>query len=231
MSYSTVNSTAVINGAKGPYDNKVNNESVKYGRNAAANYKEYTDNFSLAPLDKDTFNFSNISKMSKEEFDTKMEAATAALDKPLPPLAFAYKYLPESKIDQNNINKMALLGAAFEEMGKKVSVSVADFTKKLQDTFGDRVTAEVFDVNKDSQIDVAEYSTSILMSDMLSSEDGKLDAGNISGEITEKGLDNLPAYTNKKNIDVVSNIVSSIYGHFGLEAAKTEFITDANNIK
>ncbi len=220
---------AYITGDKGKYDNKIEDDSVRYGRNSASSFIKYNKQFSVKTLDKDTLDFSNAKEMSSNEFDSKMSKAYSSLKSKNPPINFVYKYLPENGVDSSNLNSMALLGAAFEEMGKRISVSVTDLTKSLQEVFGENYTAEAFDVNKDDKIDVAEYSTSILMSDMLSSESGDLDAKNITGEINNKGINTLPAYTKKENLDVVSEIASSIYEHFDLGQAKEEFISNSNN--
>lgn len=230
MGYINALGIAYITGDKGKYNNKIEDKSVGYGRNSALNFSKYNKQFSVKQITKDTLDFSNAANMSDEEFDAKMKAANSGLRSKNPPLNFVYKYLPEKNVDPDNINKMALLGAAFEEMGKKVSVSVADFTKLLQGAFGGDCTAEAFDINKDNQIDIGEYSTSILMSDMLSADDGKLDANNITGEIKNKGLNTLPAYTTQKNIDIVSDIVTSIHEHFELNQAKEDFISNPNNL-
>lgn len=233
MNYLDMYNIKVVNGSNGPYDNKINNASVKYGRNTTANYFEYLKSYTSNPIKKEDLDMSNISQLDQDQFDKKMKAAEDALSTPAVPLKFTYKYLPELKIDFNNLNKMSLLGTAFEELGKKVSVSVADFNENLKKAFDkddpEKMSAEAMDINHDGQIDVGEYASSILLADMLSTNTQELDPKNIKGEINNDGQNNSLAYINKKNLAQASEIFKGIYDYFGLNKAAEEFKADPNN--
>jgi hypothetical protein len=195
MVYSVQNNVAMINGSAGVYDGKINNPSVKYGRNAVSNHFSY-----LNDLPKFT--------------ETGM-----------PPLDFEYKYMPDNKLD-----KMVLLGAAFEEMGKKVSVSVQEMTEKLKQGFDALgISANALDINKDGKIDNAEYAATILVSDMSSENPNELDAENINGVINKTGLYIIGAYANEKNEANASANLSAIHNAFNLDQAQREFLADTNN--
>lgn len=233
MNYLDMYNIKVVDGSTGPYDNKVNNASVKYGRNTTANYFEYLKSYTSNPIKKEDLDLSNLSQLDQDQFDKKMKAAEDALSVPAVPLKFKYKYLPEIKVDFNNLNKMALLGTAFEELGKKLSVSVADFNDNLKKAFdkddSEKISAEAMDINHDGQIDVGEYSTSILLADMLSTNTQELDPKDIKGEINNDGQNNSLPYINKKNLAQASEIFKGIYDYFGLNKATEEFKADQNN--
>ena len=229
MSFSIQNNVAIIDGNQGIYDNKVSDKSIKYGRNAADNYSEYTKSLQGKPLPKDTLDFSKAKEMTNEEFDSKLNNANSTIDADkMPPLKFLYKYLPQGTSAQN-LDKMALLGGAFEEMGKKLSVSVTDFTAQLQKAFGNNVSAEALDINNDKQIDVGEYATSMLVADMLSENQDCLDAKNINGEINNDGENKSIAYVNVKNKDVAAGEFKAINNAFGLDSATKEFTQKVQN--
>ena len=60
MVYSIQNNVAYINGNKGIYDGKINDNSVRYGRNAAANNFEYLKKLGGKRSEStDTFNYSD----------------------------------------------------------------------------------------------------------------------------------------------------------------------------
>ena len=158
-----------ISGSSGKYDNVVNNSSVRWGRNAVNNFNNYLSNYTQPTDELDQFK-----PNENDSADEKIEKANALLDKineqnnKRSPIGFVYQYLP-TKPQGNNIDTDALLGAAYEEMGAQ-SVAVEDMNKKVQAGLGEKMSAEALDLNKDGQIDVAEYSTSILLADALSPE-------------------------------------------------------------
>ena len=230
MNYLDIFTSQKITGAQGPYDSKVNNSSVRYGRNAMANYNNYIATYETEKLLPQDLDFSNVKGLTQDQFDKKMADAEKKLSDSKVNLRFTLKYLPEDKVDLANLNKMALLGAAYEELGKRVSVSLKEFNELLKTAFGENMTAEAFDINKDSQIDVAEYSTSILMADMLSKDTSKLDAKNITGEINTQGENMSLAYSNQKNVAAASEDAKNIYEAFKLADAKAEFVKDENNL-
>lgn len=237
--YTNDNGKAIINGKNGPYNGKISNESVKYGRNAASNNIEYIKSYTTKPLNPEDYDLSGLKQLDDDQFDKKINAANQAIDEDMSaqstPMEFKYKYLPEEKVDPANINKMALMGTAFEELGKKLSVSTAELTAKWKNTFNnkeieEKLSAEAIDINKDGQVDVGEYSTSILLADMLSTDPQNLDAKNIKGEINDNGQKYSLPYFNKKNIEKASELFKGLYNFFGLNQAATEFANDKNNL-
>ena len=233
MDYSVVNS-AVINGDKGAYDGKVNNSSVRYGRNAVSNFASYVDGY-VKPLPGQKNDLSNLKGLDKDTFDKKMKEldaehdATMAQLNSMPPLKFEHQYMPKPESPEK-IDKMALLGAAFEEMGKKISMPVEQLTKKLQAAFGDKASAKAFDINGDNQIDIGEYATTILLEDMMSKDVKTIDTKNITGTVNNDGQNNLAAYINLQNSASTSAVVSSISKAFDLGSAKNLFTVKPNNL-
>lgn len=223
MNYLNIYCTPTIDGKKGPYDN----ESIKYGRNAAANYKSHIETYTTKPNDFNKADFSNLSQLSNDQFDKKTKDVSDKIDADLakPPvnLKLKYKYLPEENIDPKNINKMALLGAAYEELGKRMSVPVEELTALMQKAGGAEFSAEALDINKDKQVDVGEYASSILLTDMLSTDSENVDANNIKGEVNTLGLNKSLAYASKKNIVKAAEMFKAIYNTFGLVQAYEEF--------
>ncbi len=234
MVYSIQNNVAYINGNKGIYDGKINDNSVRYGRNAAANNFEYLKKLGGKRSEStDTFNYSdkNYGNLLKtkliEASSEKLIQETDDFLNSLPPLEFEYQYMPDGA-NGKNIDKMALLGAAFEEMGKKISIPVQEFTEKLKKSF-QNADASAFDINKDGKVDNAEYSTSILVSDMLSKGE-ELEASKIDGKINNNGLYKNLSYINANNFAAASKNLTDIYNAYNLGEAQKAFEANANNI-
>ena len=215
---------AKINGDSGPYDNKIQNSSVRYGRNAAANYKKYLEGGQIPPLSRE-YNFQTLEDISEFTKELNSPEQQRALKYPT---QFSYKYLPGT-VDVQNIDTGALLGSAFEEMGKTTKIPVKDFTQQLQSALGPDVSAEALDINKDSNIDIGEYATSTLVADMLSSDNTKLKKENITGTINNQGENSSLAYINSKNKAVASAEFKAIYDDFKLDEATKDFLSDPNN--
>lgn len=230
-SFSVVNNVAMITGDKGPYDNKVNNPSVKYGRNAMANMTSYVKEFSK-PLPGIKFDFANAKQMDNDTFANKAQDAENQAKtlndavKSMPPLKFEYKYMP-GQVDGKNIDKNALLGTAFEEMGK-TSMPVSEMNEKVQKGLGSKVDASPMDLNHDNNIDVGEYSSSILLEDMAS-KDGDLKQENITGSINNKGENSLAQLFTAEQKEKTSQILSGIYKDYALDAAQQDFEKEPNN--
>ncbi len=192
--YSVSSNIARIDGRQGIYDNKVQNSSVRYGRNALSNYKSYTEDLG------------NVDNM--------------------PPLKFEYRYMPNGKLD-----KLALMGNAYEELGKKTEVKTEELTATLQEFGGDRFSAEAIDINKDGYIDVAEYATTTLTEDALSSTKGfNVDPNKVDGIINNEGSNKTFALNLKSNAKMASEIYSKLYNEFGLDKAQEEFLSNDNNL-
>ncbi len=203
------NGTAKIDGSKGKYYGKVTNPSVKYGRNAVENYYTYLEQ----PLVSDIVNPSPILP-TEENVNNFIKKNNEYLDA-LPPLEFEYRYMPQGKLD-----KKALLGAAYEELGgnKEVGVKELDAVFAPNSTF----TSEALDINKDGKIDVAEYGTSILAADMLSKSETP-NFSNIDGTINKKGFDAVLAYAQKSKAAAAAALYSKIYNTYNLGEAQKEF--------
>lgn len=204
------NGVAKIDGAKGKYDNKTKDDSVRYGRNAVENLYTYmehplvTDKMTTAPILDFSLNpdaaQNNIDKLDKflKENDEYLKA--------LPPLEFEYRYMP--KLPKGQVDKKAVLGAAYEEMGGVNELTV----KELDSEFAPDKTysSKALDINNDGKIDTAEYGSSILAADMLS-KPGIPDPSNINGTINKKGLDAVLAYSQKSNAEAAIKMYSALY--------------------
>jgi len=213
------NGIAKIDGTKGKYDNKVTDPSVRYGRNAVENYYTYleqpviNDKMTTAPIldfglnpDAADKNADKINKFLKEN-DEYLKA--------LPPLEFEYRYMPQGKIDTK-----AVLGAAYEEMGKNNELSVAEMDYRFAPDKS--FTTSALDLNKDGKIDVAEYGSSIMAADMLSKSETP-DIKNIDGTINRQGFNALLAYTQKSKAEAAAKLYSIIYNTYNLGEVKKEF--------
>lgn len=206
--FSVVSNTALINGSKGIYDGKISNESVKYGRNAVDNHNKY-----LSQLQEDMFS----PRLNDDDFE-------------FTPIDFEMRYQPETT-QKGSVDLMALMGSAYEEMGKNISLSVKSLSDLLKKAFGEGVSAEALDVNKDKQIDLAEYASSILLFDMLSTDTESLDVSNITGTITNQGEIAALSYVSEQNIDKAADVFKSLYQHYDLQSAQKEFLGDDNNLE
>lgn len=213
------NGVAKIDGSKGKFDGKVTDPSIRYGRNAVDNYFTYleqplaADNMATAPIldfglnpDAADKNSAKLNKFLKEN-DEYLSA--------LPPLEFEYRYMPQGKIDTR-----AVLGAAYEEMGRVNERSIKDLDAELapNNTF----TSAALDLNKDGKIDIAEYGSSIMAADMLSNK-GEPNPANIDGTINKQGLYALLEYTKKSNAEAAAKLYSGIYNTYNLGEAKKDF--------
>ena len=201
MVYSISNNRAIISGQSGIYDNKVISPEVRYGRNATDNYMNYTKDL--------------------EKSDN------------MPPLAFEYRYVPDGKY-----STLALMGNAYEELGKKTEVSVEELNKKFADTnkeigqkSGVELCADALDLNNDGKVDLAEYATSTMATDMLDSLDEKTmpTVNNIDGVITNKGENAALKLYTKNNIQPAKQIFTNLYNTFNLNNAMNEFKSNQNN--
>lgn len=228
ISYLSNNMLAAITGDQGKNDNKVQDSSVKYGRNAAANFKQYIEDFKFPELTKDTFDFQKNPVEDTQKLLDQMNSPDhkKALNNPI---AFRYKYLPGA-VDANNLDKKALLGVSFEELGQKLSAPVQEMTQKLQEAFGANMSAASIDINKDNNIDIGEYATAVLVSDMLSTDSTRLEKKNITGEINNQGQNRLSAYFNKNNEQGAESEFKAVYDDFNLGTAAQEFASNPNNL-
>ena len=215
-----------VNGANGIYDNKINDESIKYGRNEVDNkiqnmekpFMEGLTNMNPAPIldfgiDTDATD-KNIEAL--EKFVNENDRYLAAL----PPLEYEYRYMPN--FENGNFNKKALLAAAYEEMNGVKELAVKDFEARY--LINDEMTAEPLDINKDGKIDIAEYSANMLATDLLSK--GTTDLSKINGSMNSMGMNAILEYTKKANAQAATNLYSSIYNTYNLGSALNELNLD-----
>lgn len=209
-----------INGLNGAYDKKIQDPSVRYGRNAVENHVAYLEEpimkagFNPAPI----LDFSNsIEAVDKnidnlEKFAQKNDEYLDAL----PPLEYEYRYMPN--VVDGNIDKKALLGAAYEEMNGVKELPVEEFERQY--LIDDTMTAKPMDVNNDGKIDIAEYGTNILATDLLSKD--TTDVSKIDGTINTKGMNSIIEYTSKANAKAASKLYLNIYNTYNLGTAMNE---------
>ena len=222
MTFEVSGNIAKIDGNQGKYDNKVTNPSVKYGRNAVENYYTYLEQ----PIVTDTMNTAPIldfglSPDTTEKNVGKLENFLKENDeylKALPPLEFEYRYMPN--MPKGQVDKLAVLGAAYEEMGKVKELSVEELDSRFAPD--ESFSSKALDINNDGKIDNAEYGSSILAADMLSKSETP-DPANIDGTINKKGFNAVLAYTQKSNAAAATALYSKIYNTYNLEDAQKEF--------
>lgn len=209
--------TFQVNGSNGRYDNKVADESVKYGRNAVDNHIKHmqapmvNDNYAIPPV----FDFSPSTKSGEENLkalEKYIDNNDAYLNS-LPPLEYEYRYIPN--FTQGNLDKKAVLAAAYEEMGGNKELSVEEFEDRY--LIDDSQTAEPLDINKDGKIDVAEYGANIIAADVLSK--GVTDPMKADGVINAKGMNAVLEYSKKSNAAAASKLYSNIYNTHKLGSA------------
>ena len=209
------NGVAKIDGSRGKYDggkyeSKVSDPSVRYGRNAVENYYTYVD-FGLNP-DAAEKNADKLERFLREN-DEYLKA--------LPPLEFEYRYMPV--MPKGQVDKKAVLGAAYEEMGQTKEMSVEEMDHRFAPD--ENFTSRALDINKDGKIDIAEYSTSILAADMLS-KSSTPNPANIDGTINKNGFNAVLAYTQKSKAEAAAKLYSNIYNTYNLGEAKNDFKAD-----
>ena len=247
--YSIVNETAYISGDFGKYDNKVKNNSARYGRNSVDNFKLYLYNYTQPQVDigyqpidfsnKSRFGFINkIAGFFKNlKFNKQINKLMNGFKKlqecetKRSPLEFVQKYMP-GRIENGKIDKTALMAAAYEEMGT-VETSLEELNAKAYQFEGVdedlQISSDALDINQDGKVDIAEYSTSILLEDALSSDTDELKHENINGVITKGGSNKSLAYYAKRNTDTARNVFAQIYEYYNLDKATQEFLQDKNN--
>ena len=122
------------------------------------------------------------------------------------------------------VDKKALLGAAYEELGA-LEYTIKDFNSRflIDDTF----TSEPLDINKDGKIDVSEYSTNILAADMMSKPSP--DITRVDGTINSKGFNAAIEYTKKANAAEAAKLYGELYRTYDLSSAYNSFKENANN--
>lgn len=213
------NGVAKIDGARGKYtEDKVTNPSVRYGRNSVQNFYEYLskplteDNHATPPILDFGIN-PNAQENNIEKMEKYVQENDAYLNS-LPPLEYEYRYMPNVH-KTGEIDKDALLGAAYEELGARKEVTVSDLDKTF--AINDNYSTNPMDVNKDGKVDVGEYGASILAADMISNN------GEIKGTVNQDGHNAVMKYTKKANAEVAVELYSSLYNKFNLGDAADKF--------
>ena len=219
-------SVSNINGNSGKYDGKIIDPSVKYGRNAVENYITNLEK----PIVNDIYNPAPIldftsDPLAQQRNIDKLDDFVYKNDvylNSLPPLEFEYRYMPDN--GAGKVDKKALLGAAYEEMGA-LEYPVKDFEDNflINDTF----TAEPLDINKDGKIDIAEYGTNILTADMMSKSSP--DISKIDGTINSKGFNAVIEYSKKARSAEAAKLYGELYKTYDLASAYDSFKADKNN--
>lgn len=211
------NGIAKIDGAKGKYDDKtVTNPSVRYGRNSVQNFYAYlqqpivADNHATPPI-LDFGTTPNAAEKNIEKMEKYVKANDIYLES-LPPLDYECRYMPNIH-KHNEIDKDALLGAAYEELGKRKEIKVEELDKNF--ALNNDFTTSSIDLNKDGKIDIGEYGSSIIAADIISNN------GNINGTINQNGHNAVQELTRKANAEAATKLYTSLYNKYNLgEAAK-----------
>ena len=257
--FQIINDVTYINGQNGKYDNKIKNNTARYARNAISNYtdtyspmglKNYAGDLKspkapkLPQLNKDSDNpvaklinnlKTKIIVKKVDKYAEGVEKYLQGIDKELdsmPTPGFNLKY---AQTEAGKIDSIAPVAAAYEELGKQSVVSVNELTKTIQKAvspdLADKVSAKALDLNKDGNVDIGEYASSILVEDMISSStSGQLKASDVNGEITNKGQTELLAFASEDNYQSANNIFSKVYSDFNLSEAAEKFAADKNNL-
>lgn len=219
------NGIANIDGAKGKYNsNNVANPSVEYGRNAVNNYYSYLEqplvnqDNTPAPILDFGINNPNAAEENAEKIEKLIEHNDEYF-KSLPPLEYEYRYMPNIH-KKGEIDKDALMGAAYEEMGRRKEISLGEMNHVF--SINNNFTANPIDINQDGRVDVGEYGSTILAADMLSKSETP-DFNNIDGTINNKGFNKILEYTQKSNAQAATDLYSSIYNRYNLADAAKKF--------
>ena len=222
------NGVAKIDGQKGVFDNSnVTNPSVKYGRNAVTNYYSYLEQPMKEMLTNESqgsapiLNFDGTAEAAEENIKAldKFTKENDAYLNSLPPLEYEYRYMPNIH-RAGEIDKDALLGAAYEELGERMEVGVKDIDENMG--INTDYTSAPIDINKDGKVDVGEYASTILAADMLSKSDTPM-TGNVDGTINQQGHQKVFEYASKANADAAASLYSSIYNQYNLGEASKNF--------
>ena len=164
----------------------------------------------------------------------------------MPPLQFEYRYIPQGKY-----STQALMGNAYEELGKRTEVSVTELNKKLDadkqkiEEMNKQIlarnpqavvvhpdfTAEALDLNGDGKVDIGEYATSTMAADMLDGDQAKCDIKNLDGVITNKGEDASLGLYMKQNVQNAKALFNEIHKTLQLDKAMNEFKSNQNNME
>lgn len=116
---------------------------------------------------------------------------------------------------------MNLLAAAYEELEANVQQPLEEVTEAFRN-INPSFSAEALDVNFDGKIDIAEYSTAILLSDALS-RSRDIDLLLLTGAFSTTGSKRMTEYLKNEHIEKSRGVFMTLYERFGLEHALNRF--------
>lgn len=234
----TKGSIAHVYGDTGIYDGIVKNPHVRYGRNAVSNFTLFMGETAAKTTPVDMPDLSNISSLSEDEFTAKMAeldnslGACAKMREQIP-VDIVRHYLP-GKTSCTCVNKMALLGVAFEELQRNVYVTVEQFSEKIKALRGERYNARSIDINNDGKIDISEYATTLLAADMLSKDNPNGTTGlrleNLDGTMNNTGVQRVTEMFHQSKKTKSKQIFKGLQKLYDLKDAMIRFVSDKNNI-
>lgn len=196
-----------------------NLSSALFGKNASKNFTFYVQDiprFCSELTTQRTKGLTDKNEIKRIEDETFKETTNYNL-----------QYLPEDKVDPENINKMALFGEAYEDLGGE-TMSVKDFDKNFIKMGQNDFSAAALDLNNDGKIDFSENAAYTLAQDMLDTQDPDnknidMDAKDVDGHITRNGEGNALRLLKKGSVKENKALLQQIYDHFKLGDSKKEF--------
>lgn len=230
-----------ITGYNGIYDGKVQNPSIRYGMNAANNMQIFTEEGSKKAVESITENrYIQDSNSDGEIFAKALEKFAQGLEQDEFTLSkYRYQY---STVNEGEFDKLSLLGAAYEEMGRKENIPVKKMTKMIQEFYpsikksgkeGKSVfSAKVLDTNKNGKVEVDEYGTFLALADVKSKDKSSEDMSLVNGQITDEGVKEAMSYmaVNTKNpftrfklTRYMRNVFANLQKNLDLSEAKEKF--------
>lgn len=236
-----------ITGYSGCYTGRVQNPSIAYGMNAANNMEIYTRKQAeqsgervaslqhiFDPADDETF------VKAVEGFSKKLEQDEFT------PMKYRYQY---STVNEGEFDKLSLMGAAYEEMGRKKKISNRKMSDMINQAYFEPKTsdkkerpafsAKVLDTNRNGQVEVDEYGAFLALSDIKSKDKNSTDVSIMDGNITDEGVQEALSYlaVNTKNpiqrwrlTSYMRKVFKGIQKDLGLKETNKEFKKELNYI-
>ncbi|MCD8025049.1 MAG: hypothetical protein LUE64_05895 [Candidatus Gastranaerophilales bacterium] len=217
-----------ITGYTGIYSaQNVPDASIRYGRNAANNMEQ----FMTRPIEAPVSIYEGNSFEDDEIFATALEKFAAALESDeFTPSEYRYKY---STVNEGEFDKLAMLGASYEEMGAQKEVAVNKMTKLLQGAYNKaKLSAKPLDTNRNGKIETAEYSAFLALADIKSKDKNSENVSIIDGSITDEGVKEAVSYLAVNSLNPITrfklnkssrSVFDQINKSLGLEEAGKEF--------
>jgi len=135
------------------------------------------------------------------------------------------KYLPENpqgKITPENLDTRALMGASFEDLGGKESISVSEIDDKYKRA-GINLTAKAF-ADADGNIHLAGNAAQILMKD-TADKCPDLEPPNITGEFGSAGENGVFACLDPTKVSKNKEVVEKYINIFKLDEAEKDWLS------